>query len=105
MYYNTHYTYTNMRIVLINLDIADKLCIYIGPEVWATSTFAIKTTEGLLMEIEACDRLLSEAIDGMPEWHQENIEKSVRTLRRDCKYYDDTLLSVAARFTISDDQG
>ena len=94
-----------MRIVLINLDNASTLCVPILSEVWATSTFAIKTTEGLLMEIEAFDRLMSEAIDGMPEWQQESIEKSVKTLRRDCKYYDDTLLSVAARFTISDDQG
>ena len=94
-----------MRIIHIDLGVAERLGVYIGREVRATSTFAIKTTEGLLMEIEAFDRLMSEAIDGKPDWYQENIEKSVRTLRRDCKYYDDTLLSVAARFTISDDQG
>jgi len=94
-----------MRIVHINPGVAKDLGVHIGPEVWATSTFAIKTTEGLLMEIEAFDRLMSEAIEGMPDWYQENIEKSVKTLRRECKYYDDTLLSVAARFTISDDQG
>ena len=94
-----------MRIVLINLGVANDLGVYIGANTKAPCTFAIKTTEGLLMEIEAFDRLMSAAIDGKPDWYQENIEKSVKTLRRDCKYYDDTLLSVAARFTISDDQG
>jgi len=96
-----------MRIVLINLGVAKDLAVYIDTNTKAPCTFAIKTTEGLLMEMDAFDRLMSEAIDGMPEWEwiRENMEKSVRTLRRGCKYYDDTLLSVASRFTISDDQG
>ena len=94
-----------MRIVLINLGVAKDLAVYIDANTKAPCTFAIKTTEGLLMEMDAFDRLMSAAIDGKPDWYQENIEKSVKTLRRDCKYYDDTLLSVAARFTISDDQG
>ena len=94
-----------MSIVHIDLGVADSLGVYIGPEVWATSTFAIKTTEGLLMEIDAFDSLMSESIEDKPDWWQENIERSVTALRKDCNYYDDTLLSVAARFTISDDQG
>ena len=94
-----------MRIIHIDLSVANSLGVYIGPEVWATSTFTINTTEGLLMEIAAFDRLMSEVIEDKPESWQERIERSVKALRKDCKYYDDTLLSVAARFTISDDQG
>ena len=94
-----------MRIIHIDLGVADRLGVYIGREVWATSTFAINTTEGLLMEIAAFDRLMSGVIEDKPESWQEHIERSVKALRKDCKYYDDTLLSVAARFTISDDQG
>ena len=94
-----------MRIIHIDLGVAERLGVYIGREVWATSTFAINTTEGLLMEIAAFDRLMTKTIEDKPDWWQENIERSVKALRKDCKYYDDTLLSVAARFTISDDQG
>jgi hypothetical protein len=90
-----------MRIIHIDLGVAKRLGVYIGREVWATSTFAINTTEGLLMEIAAFDRLMTKTIEDKPDWWQENIEESVKELRQDCKYYDTTLLSAAAMFTIA----
>ena len=90
-----------MRIIHIDLSVANSLGVYIGPEVWATSTFTINTTEGLLMEIAAFDRLMTKTIEDKPDWWQENIEESVKELRQDCKYYDTTLLSAAAMFTIA----